>query len=142
MIQLNFSWGLQFFSTKMLWICISILVHEGSKPFKANIYSASTYAFQASNILVGDTMQSGFQASQQQFIWPLKGCVYDPFCSNIFPRLWAFWFNPISLFALFITFGEVLALVRIDLVFLVICQLLMIWIELWCHDCLLKKWCF
>ena len=46
------------------------LVHEGSKPFKANIYSASTYEFQESNILVGDTMQLGFQASQQQFLWP------------------------------------------------------------------------
>ena len=34
-----------------------ILVHEGSKPFKANIYSASTYALQASNILMGDTVQ-------------------------------------------------------------------------------------
>ena len=72
----------------------------------------------------------------------MKGCVYDPFCSNILPCLRTFYFNLISLFSLFITFGEVLDLVRIDLIFLVICQLLMIWIELRCHDCLLKKWCF
>ena len=72
----------------------------------------------------------------------MKGCVYNPFCSHIFPCLWTLWFNPISLFALFITFGEFFALVRIYLVFLVICQLLMNWIELWCHDFLLKKWCF
>ena len=58
------------------------------------------------------------------------------------PHLWTFLLVPIPSLALLTTFRKVLALVRIDYVFLDICNLVMIWIELCFHNFLLKKWCF
>ena len=58
------------------------------------------------------------------------------------PHLWTFGVVPIPSLTLLTTFRKVLAFVRIDYVFLDICNLVMIWIELRFHNFILKKWCF